>query len=265
MSSRQPLASVAVTAIRKGDIVALRQALQQDPALSTPQLADSAPSSTSPPTGPATFPTTPPASRNWSRPAPTSTRLSSAAIPKRRSTGLPAPMTSRCSIPCSIMVPISKPLAAPSVAERHWRMRLPSGNGNGAAAGRAERPNHAVQTAALRLMPRVTACFADAARPAQDDVTNTFWCACHGGQRQATEFLLERGAELNWVGHDGLTPLDAASRGGADQLVTGFAGKARHPLRIIGREWVRPDLRARFENFAGLQSVDQAGVDQQAD
>ena len=37
MSSRQPLASVAVTAIRKGDIVALRQALQQDPALSTPQ------------------------------------------------------------------------------------------------------------------------------------------------------------------------------------------------------------------------------------
>ncbi len=129
MSSRQPLASVAVTAIRKGDIVALGQALQQDPALSTPQLTDSAPSSTSPPTGPATFPTTPPASRNWSRPAPTSTRLSSAAIPKRRSTGLPAPMTSRCSIPCSIMVPISKPLAAPSVAERHWRMRLPSGNG----------------------------------------------------------------------------------------------------------------------------------------
>ena len=49
-------------------------------------------------------------------------------------------------------------------------------------------------------MPRVTACLADAARPAQDDVTNTFWSACHRGQRQATEFLLERGAELNWVG-----------------------------------------------------------------
>jgi ankyrin repeat protein len=74
------------------------------------------------------------------------------------------------------------------------------------------------QAAALGLMARVTEYFADAARPSQDDITNAFWCACHGGQRQAVEYLLEHGADLNWVGHDGLTPLDAANRSGAEEL-----------------------------------------------
>ncbi len=46
-----------------------------------------------------------------------------------------------------------------------------------------------------------------------DKVTVSFWCACHGGQQQAAEYLLERGALLNWISvWDGLTPLDAARR-----------------------------------------------------
>jgi ankyrin repeat protein len=75
------------------------------------------------------------------------------------------------------------------------------------------------QAAALGLLPRVTAYFADVARPAPQDITNAFWCACHGGQRQTAEFLLGCGADLNWVGYDGLTPLDAAIRSGAEELV----------------------------------------------
>jgi uncharacterized protein len=46
-----------------------------------------------------------------------------------------------------------------------------------------------------------------------------FWCACHGGQRQTAEYLLERGADINWIaGWDGHTPLDTAQREGADEV-----------------------------------------------
>lgn len=54
---------------------------------------------------------------------------------------------------------------------------------------------------------------------APDEVTIAFWCACHGGQRGAAEYLLGRGAELNWrSAWDGLTPLDAALRSNATEL-----------------------------------------------
>jgi uncharacterized protein len=74
------------------------------------------------------------------------------------------------------------------------------------------------QSAALGLMDRVAAEFAGTAHPTSEDVTNAFWCACHGRQREAAEYLLARGAELNWIGHDKLTPLDAARRSEAHEL-----------------------------------------------
>jgi hypothetical protein len=50
--------------------------------------------------------------------------------------------------------------------------------------------------------------------------TVAFWCACHGGQWQSAMYLLDRGAELNWISvWDGLTPLDAAQRSSAVDLV----------------------------------------------
>jgi ankyrin repeat protein len=53
-----------------------------------------------------------------------------------------------------------------------------------------------------------------------DELTVAFWCACHGGQRQTAEYLLERGADINWVATwDGHTPLDTARREGADDVV----------------------------------------------
>jgi len=56
--------------------------------------------------------------------------------------------------------------------------------------------------------------------PPAEDVTAAFWCACHGGQQQTEQCLLDRAAELNWIGYDKLTPSDAARRRGADRLVT---------------------------------------------
>jgi ankyrin repeat protein len=74
------------------------------------------------------------------------------------------------------------------------------------------------QAAALGLIDRVAASFAGDRPPSRDEVTNAFWCACHGGQRHSAEYLLGRGAELNWIGYDELTPLDAARRQGAGEL-----------------------------------------------
>jgi ankyrin repeat protein len=75
------------------------------------------------------------------------------------------------------------------------------------------------QAAALGLMARIEEDFATGAPPAPDEVTNAFWCACHGGQRSSAEYLLGRGADLNWIGHNELSPLDAAGRSGAAELV----------------------------------------------
>lgn len=55
--------------------------------------------------------------------------------------------------------------------------------------------------------------------PPPDEVTHAFWCACHGGQRATAEYLLDRGADLDWVGYDGLTPIEAARRSGAEEVV----------------------------------------------
>lgn len=47
-----------------------------------------------------------------------------------------------------------------------------------------------------------------------------FWCACHGVQSAAAEWLRARGANVNWVAPwDGLSPLDAARRSGGAELV----------------------------------------------
>lgn len=75
------------------------------------------------------------------------------------------------------------------------------------------------QAAALGLMERVAACFSCDPAPDATAVTQAFWCACHGGQLPAAEYLLTRSAELNWVGWDGLTALDVANRSGARELV----------------------------------------------
>ena len=53
---------------------------------------------------------------------------------------------------------------------------------------------------------------------ADGDVTQAFWAACHGGQREAAEALLARGADPHWVGWDNLTPEQAARRAGATEL-----------------------------------------------
>jgi ankyrin repeat protein len=73
-----------------------------------------------------------------------------------------------------------------------------------------------VDAATLGLMDRVP----ELLESDQGAIDHAFWGACHGGQRAAAEYLLERGADVNWLPPwEELTPLDAAERSGAGELV----------------------------------------------
>ena len=74
------------------------------------------------------------------------------------------------------------------------------------------------QAAALGLMDRVEVFFRDGTPPAPE-ITAALWHCCRGGQREMAEFLLARGADLNWLGWDHMTPLDTARKSGNEELV----------------------------------------------
>jgi uncharacterized protein len=75
------------------------------------------------------------------------------------------------------------------------------------------------QAAALGLLDRVRDfCSAEPAASVEQ-LTNAFWHACRGGQPRIAEYLLDRGADLNWVGHDRKTPCDVAQASGDANLI----------------------------------------------
>lgn len=74
--------------------------------------------------------------------------------------------------------------------------------------------------------------FAGPELPDLDGVSHAFWGACHGGQRRCAEYLLEKGADLNWIPPwERLTPLDAAERAGATELVGWLRGRGARSAR----------------------------------
>jgi uncharacterized protein len=88
--------------------------------------------------------------------------------------------------------------------------------------------------ATLGLLDRLEGYFAGTA-PAADDVDRAFWGACHGGQRRCAEYLLDRGADLDWVPPwEPLTPLDAAARSGADELVEWLRARGARSAGAVG-------------------------------
>lgn len=69
-----------------------------------------------------------------------------------------------------------------------------------------------------------------------DSVTQGFWAACHGGQQVSAEFLLARVANINSIpGWEPLTPLDAAEREGATDLVTWLRGQGARTAQELDR------------------------------
>jgi ankyrin repeat protein len=81
------------------------------------------------------------------------------------------------------------------------------------------------EAAALSLVDRVAAMITGDPPPPTQKITEAFSGACHAGWRITAEYLLDRGAELNWVGWDGLSPLNAAERHGDADLAAWLRGR----------------------------------------
>ncbi len=82
--------------------------------------------------------------------------------------------------------------------------------------GRGARVDKAWHAAALGLLARLEEILGS--DPSAEQVSQAFWHACAAGQRRAAEYLLSRGADLNWepdYAHG--TPLDAAEGLGTRQ------------------------------------------------
>ncbi|MGM0835154.1 MAG: ankyrin repeat domain-containing protein [Bacillota bacterium] len=77
----------------------------------------------------------------------------------------------------------------------------------------------------LGLMEQVKEYFTKSMVPSPFEITQAFWLACHGGQLTAATYLYDQGVDLNWIGYDELTPLDAALRSNANDLVEWLRGK----------------------------------------
>lgn len=70
--------------------------------------------------------------------------------------------------------------------------------------------------ASLGLLDRLAQLLGD--NPTSDQVSQAFWHACAGGQRRAAEYLLGRGADVNWIpDYAKGTPLDAAAGAGTQR------------------------------------------------
>lgn len=71
--------------------------------------------------------------------------------------------------------------------------------------------------AALGMTSVVEGYFRADSSPSNIELNNAFWHACSGGHRRTAEFLLARGADLNWIpDYAGETPLEIGSKGGMD-------------------------------------------------
>ena len=89
------------------------------------------------------------------------------------------------------------------------------------------------QSAALGLLDRLTAYFEREPNPAEDQVTAALWHACRGGQLQTAQYLIGRGANINWIGWDNITPLDGAQQSGDQDLVAWLRNQgAKHAREL---------------------------------
>lgn len=71
--------------------------------------------------------------------------------------------------------------------------------------------------AALGITSTVEKFFRQDQKPSSEEINSAFWQACSGGYLRTAEYLLARGADLNWVPNYAKgTPLDIATRAGMD-------------------------------------------------
>jgi uncharacterized protein len=85
------------------------------------------------------------------------------------------------------------------------------------------------QAAALGLADRVAAALDAEPSPDQEQITNAFWAACGGDHQDIAILLKAAGADINWLGWNNQTPLDAARAAGATALAEWLAANGGRP------------------------------------
>jgi uncharacterized protein len=146
-------------------------------------------------------------------------------------TGRPAATTSASSMRCSRRAPTSRPTARSSTAAHRSPTPSPSGSGTPHAdCWSAERPRICGRQRPSESSAASKELVAAPPGPTAEEITNAFWCACHGGQRQTAEYLLDEGTDINWIGHDNLTPTEAAARSDAHHLVGWLQARGARPV-----------------------------------
>ena len=103
---------------------------------------------------------------------------------------------------------------------------------SGTDSARVDKAWHA---SALGMLSRLEAILGN--EPPEEDVSQAFWHACAGGQRRAAEYLLSRGADINWQPDYAYgTALDAAdgqgTPAGERHFLAARIGSASRGLRL---------------------------------
>ncbi len=87
------------------------------------------------------------------------------------------------------------------------------------------------QAAGLGLVDRVEAALQRDPSPDAEQIKHAFWNACRGGQQATAALLLTHGADIDRVGPDGDSCLEAARKGGFSELAEWLEGERARQVR----------------------------------
>lgn len=230
LNSHEPLAISVTAAIRKGDVPALRQLLADHPALATSRIVQNGPA--------AGGRTLLHIATDWPGHYPHTEAViaaltSAGADPNARFVGAHTETPLHWAASNDDVIALDALIDAGADIEASGAVigggtPLSDARGFGqwlAARRLLERGAHAdLQDAAtLGLLEQVEAFLAmpDGApdSPTPSAITSAFWGACQGGQLLTAKRLLRQGADVNWIGYDGMTPLDIARAQEAGDVV----------------------------------------------
>jgi uncharacterized protein len=227
IASDDPVAVELLLAVRAGDIAVIQRLLSADPALASARLGSEATGSGTalhlPTDWPGYFPRGPEIVKLF---------IDAGADPNARTTGRgrsqpgPGDETPLHYAASSDDVDVAEALieGGADIEAPGGSIGTPLDNAVGYACWHVARllvargaiVEKAWHAAALGLLGRLDAILGT--NPPAKIVSQAFWHACSAGQRRAAEYLLSRGADLNWepeYAHG--TPLDAASGQGTRQ------------------------------------------------
>lgn len=224
ISSTAPLAVAVVEAIRTGDLATLRRLLEEHPDLATSWI--DSPCNTGPPNARSLLHIATDWPGHFPEAAATIAILLAAGadanarfVGKHAETPLHWAASSDDVAALDALLDGSADIEAPgSVIDGGSPLADAVGFGQWKAARRlVERGARTTlwQAAALGLISRVREYFVGEARPSADEITNGFWCACHGGQQSTAEFSSREGcrSQLDWIQRPDSSRCRAPQRG----------------------------------------------------